>query len=46
MDQSLMLILRVIEQYYSFKNQPRRKANEVDVDTILRSRLKKDLKKD
>ena len=43
-DVELDLILREIEQYYSFKNQLRRKANEVDVDTI-KKQIKEGLKK-
>ena len=38
------MILREIEQYYSFKNQLRRKANEVDVDTI-KKQIKEGFKK-
>ena len=38
------MILREIEEYYSFKNQLRRKANEVDVDTI-KKQIKEGFKK-
>ena len=40
------LILSEVEQCYSLKNQLRKKANGIDMTlTLLRSRLKKNLKK-